>query len=262
MTRPNNTRWVLGNAFAAALVLGTLMPTIAAADEGGVSFWLPGFFGSLAATPLQPGWTLATTYYHTSVSAEGDVARAREFTIGKLPLPVGVTANLGANLNARADLALVNPTYVFEPKVLGGQLAVGVLGLYGKTSTSLAGTLSGTLTTPFFSIPFSRSDSISDSVSGFGDLLPQASLRWNAGVHNVMVYVTGDVPVGAYDPSRLSNIGIGHAAVDAGLGYTYFDPQTGHEFSGVLGYTSNSTNSSTSYRNGTDLHFDWGPRNF
>src|SRR5262245_47239972 len=45
----------------------------------------------------------------------------------------------------------------------------------------------------------------------------------------------GDVPVGAYDSTRLSNIGIGHGAIDAGVGYTYLNPQTGHEFSGVLG---------------------------
>jgi len=40
------------------------------------------------------------------------------------------------------------------------------------------------------------------------------------------------VPVGAYDSTRLSNIGIGHGAIDAGVGYTYLNPQTGHEFSG------------------------------
>src|SRR5262245_34658180 len=28
----------------------------------------------------------------------------------------------------------------------------------------------------------------------------------------------GDVPVGAYDSTRLSNIGIGHGAIDAGVG--------------------------------------------
>jgi hypothetical protein len=41
----------------------------------------------------------------------------------------------------------------------------------------------------------------------------------------------------AYDSQRLSNFGIGHGAVDAGGGFTYFDPQTGHEFSAVLGFT-------------------------
>jgi hypothetical protein len=35
--------------------------------------------------------------------------------------------------------------------------------------------------------------------------------------------------------NRLSNIGIGHGAVDAGFGYTYLNPKTGQEFSGVLG---------------------------
>ena len=52
------------------------------ADEGGVSFWLPGFFGSLAAAPLQPGFALTSMYYHTSVSAGGDVARAQDIRIG------------------------------------------------------------------------------------------------------------------------------------------------------------------------------------
>src|SRR5690242_7685554 len=119
-----------------------LYSSIAFADEGGVSFWVPGFFGSLAAAPLQPGWTLSTIYYHTSVSGDADVARAREFTLRKLPLPVGVTANLGGTVDARGDLGFVFPMYVFEPKVLGGQLAVGAVGAYGKISTSLAASLS------------------------------------------------------------------------------------------------------------------------
>jgi len=249
-------------AVASALVLGALIaaPTIAAADEGGVSFWLPGFFGSLAAAPLQPGWTVATTYYHTTVSASGDVALAREFEIKRIP--IGLSANLSGSINANADLALLNPTYVFATPVLGGQAAVGFLGIYGRTSTSLAATLTGALTTPFGTFPFFRSDSISDSAWGFGDLIPQASLRWNNGVHNWMTYITGDVPVGAYDSNRLSNIGIGHGAFDAGAGYTYFDPKTGHEFTAVLGFTANFLNQSTQYQNGVDMHLDWGASQF
>ena len=57
------------------------VPISAMADEGGVSFWLPGLFGSLAAAPQQPGWSLTSVYYHTSVSAGAEVARAREFEI-------------------------------------------------------------------------------------------------------------------------------------------------------------------------------------
>ena len=47
-----------------------------------MSFWLPGFFGSLAATPLQPGFSLTSIYCHTSVEAGAEVARAREIRIG------------------------------------------------------------------------------------------------------------------------------------------------------------------------------------
>src|SRR5436309_8581354 len=137
------------------------------------------------------------------------------------------------------------------------------MGLYGRNSTSLAGTLTGTLTLPGGGvIPFTRSDSISDSVWGFGDLYPQFSLRWNQGVHNFMTYLIGDVPVGTYESTRLANIGIGHGAVDGGGGYTYFDPQTGHELSAVLGFTYNFENPSTQYRNGVDMHLDWGASQF
>ena len=56
---------------------------MALADENGVSFWVPGFFGSLAATPQQPGWSLASIYYHTDVSGCGNIAVSREITIGQ-----------------------------------------------------------------------------------------------------------------------------------------------------------------------------------
>jgi hypothetical protein len=246
-------RALVGACAAACLVS---VPTVARADEGGVSFWLPGFFGSLAATPLQPGWSLTSVYYHTTVSAGSDVARAREFEIGRIPITA--TANVSASLDSRADMAFVMPTYTFATPVFGGQLTLGAIGIYGRVETSLAGTVTGTLATPLGTFPFSRFDSISDSVTGFGDVWPIATLRWNAGVHNYMTYITGDIPVGAYDSTRLSNIGIGHGAIDAGGGYTYFNPQTGHEFSGVLGFTYNFENNFTQYKNGIDAHFDWG----
>jgi hypothetical protein len=77
-----------------------------------------------------------------------------------------------------------------------------------------------------------------------------------------MTYITGDVPVGTYNSNRLANLGIGHGAVDAGGGYTYFDPQTGHEFSAVLGFTYNLINPHTHYQNGIDMHLDWGLSQF
>jgi hypothetical protein len=77
-----------------------------------------------------------------------------------------------------------------------------------------------------------------------------------------MTYITGNIPVGAYDPKRLANLGLGHAGIDGGGGYTYFNPQTGHEFSAVAGFTYNFENHDTNYKNGIDFHLDWGASQF
>jgi hypothetical protein len=122
----------------------------ALADEGGVSFWIPGLFGSLAATPQQPGWALANIYYHTSVSAGADVAGAREFTLNRVPATGTLNANLNLNINAIANLGLVVPSYTFATPVLGGQASVSLMAAYGVVGTSLAGTLSGVATAPPF----------------------------------------------------------------------------------------------------------------
>jgi hypothetical protein len=69
-----------GWALAALLIL---FPEISLADESGVSFWLPGQVDSLPAVPGVPGWSMAEVYYHTTVSAFGAVAAAREIQIGR-----------------------------------------------------------------------------------------------------------------------------------------------------------------------------------
>ena len=180
------------NPAIAIALLGTMAisPIAALADEGGVSFWLPGQFGSLAAVPQQPGWSFADVYYHTSVNAGGDVAAARELELGAFSRTA--TVSLNASLNSRVDVDLVSASYVFAPPVLGGQLAIGMTGMAGYNSTSI----DGTLTASIGGLTATRSGSISDERGGFGDLYPLASLRWNAGVNNFMVFLTGDIPVG------------------------------------------------------------------
>jgi hypothetical protein len=89
------------------------------ADEDGVSFWIPGFFGSLAAAPQQPGWSWTSMLYNTNVSASGNAAVAREITIGDL---FKTTINISGNANVHADatIGFVAPTYVFATPFLGG----------------------------------------------------------------------------------------------------------------------------------------------
>ena len=169
----------------AVAVLLALPAQMARADEGGVSFWIPGFFGSLAAAPSQaPGFSMTTIYYHDSVSAGGNVALAREFEIRNIP--ANLTATASANVNANVDLGLLVGTYTFATPVLGAQVSVALLAAYGSNSTSLAGTLAGTLSGPLGgTVPFGpRFDSINSDIIGFGDLIPFYQMKWNAGVNN------------------------------------------------------------------------------
>jgi hypothetical protein len=230
-----------------------LCPETSRADESGISFWVPGLYGSLSATPTTPGWSMAAIYYHTSVSASGAAAASREIQVGRFPATISV--NLNISLSGQADLMFLAPTYTFATPVFGGQLSATVAGIFGRNAASLAGTLTGPLGNTF-------SGTLQDALTSYGDIYPTLKLKWNQGVNNYMVYAAGDIPVGDYNPMRLSNLGIGHGAIDVGAGYTYFNPATGNEFSGVGGFTYNFINPDTNYQSGIDFHFDWGMSHF
>jgi hypothetical protein len=240
MTQPKRRKAISAKCLCTLALLA--IPQQVLADEGGVGFWLTGTFGSLAAVPSTPGWSWATIYYHSEVSAGAGAQ-----------FPRGGRVDVG--ISGIGDLAFFGPTYTFATPVLGGQLAVSVLGAAGRNEASAALSLTGPMGN---TIALSRTQDL----TSFGDVIPQITLKWNTGVNNFMVYGTGDIPVGDYDPMRLANLGIGHGAIDFGGGYTYFDPKTGNEFSGVVGATYNFKNTFTQYQNGIDFHFDWGASHF
>lgn len=219
-------------------VVSSLSSNIADADESGVSFWLPGQYGSFAAMPYSgSGWAFEMIYYRAKASASAGISFQRG-------------GDLQVGVNSPSDLFMVTPTYVFETPFLGAQAAVGVSALVGRNTTSVSATLTG----PGGN---SISGNRSDDIVGFGDLAPTASLTWSRDVHNLMVYATANVPVGFYSIDRLAALGIGHWAIDGGAGYTYFNEQAGFEWTAVLGFTYNFINPSTRYQSGIDAHLDW-----
>ena len=248
---------VLTACFAVAAVAATT--TMSLADEDGISFWIPGLFGSLAAAPLQPGWSLTTTYYHDNVSASGNAALAREITIGQFNPKINI--NINADVHAKnVNLGWILPTYVFATPFFGGQASASLLMGYGNNDTTLNAT--ATASTDIIPFSISRSVALQQDTTGFMDLIPLFTNRWNAGVNNYMVYLTGDIPVGRYSSSNLANIGLGHGAIDGGVGYTYLNEKTGHEFSVLAGLTGNFENPSTNYTSGIDWHLEWAAAQF
>jgi hypothetical protein len=115
----------------ASFIVVVCSASISYADEGGVSFWIPGLYGSLAAAPQVPGWAVGIIDLYNPVSAGGNVAAARQVTINGFKGTVNV--NLNATLKANPNLILVAPTYVFATPVLGGQFALSMAGAYGRS---------------------------------------------------------------------------------------------------------------------------------
>jgi hypothetical protein len=224
-------RWI------AALPLLAPWAGAAHADEGGVSFWLPGQVGSFAAAPVAPGFSMPMVYYHASESAGG----SKQFVVG---------GNVTAGLDADADLLFFAPMYAFKDPLAGGQASVALIWAAGRMKTDVDAVLSGP-----------RGNSIEthlgDTVEGGSDLYPKFTLNWNDGsVNNWGVYAMGGIPTGAYQVGRLANIGLNHYSLDAGGQYTYLDPKKGHEFSATGGLTYNWENQDTDYKNGVDAHLD------
>src|SRR5215472_5872450 len=140
---------VLTACFAVAIVVSST--TMSLADEDGISFWIPGLFGSLAAAPLQPGWSLTTTYYHDDVSASGNAAVAREIRLGQFNPKINISVN--ADVHAKnVNLGWILPTYVFATPFLGGQASASLLLGYGNNDTSLNATATASTDKPPLSI--------------------------------------------------------------------------------------------------------------
>jgi hypothetical protein len=244
---------VIVASFAGTIVLSTS----SFADEGGVGFWVPGFFGSLSAAPQVPGFSFANILYYSQVSAGGNVAFAKQVSTGNIN--VNFNGNLNANVHGSAEpLYLAGPGYTFATPVFGGQFNITVAIPYGRLQSSVDATITGRFGGPGFTV----GRGLTETVSGFGDIGPMASLRWNFGVNNFMTYLTGNLTTGVYHTSSIANLGIGHNAIDAGGAYTYFDQKTGREFSAVLGFTYNFENEHTNYQNGINMHLDWAASQF
>jgi hypothetical protein len=210
----------------------------ARADQGGVSFWLPGQYGSFAAIAPDPGWSMPLAFY----AYDGSIGVETELQRGKF---------LSAGLKSSFDALFISPTYTPDTMILGARPSFALAFAPGDNATT------GSVAVG------SMFASRTDTMFGASDLFPTGQLYWNlGGVNNFMTYLTGDIPVGSYNPDSLAGIGGGHAAIDGGGAYTYLNTKTDTEFSATLGFTKNFENYSTRYTNGIDSHLDLAASQF
>ena len=207
------------------------------ADEGGAGFWQPGQNASFVAVPAETGFSLQLVYLQRAAAAA-------------VERPILIGGNIAAGYSTTNSLVYVTPAYTFGTPVLGGQFAISGSLPMGREQTSTSAQLAA---------PGGASISASqnESLVALGDFSPMASLKWTAGPHNFMGYVTANVPTGYYSPTNIASLGLGHWAIDQGLAYTFLGT-SGFEASITAGVTANFMNPSTQYLSGADGHVDLG----
>ena len=229
-------KWSWASAAAAVMLL--LRTAAALADEGGASVWLPGQFASFAAVPGDPGFSLETIIYTRKASASaGTSFLARRQPSRRHRCQRAVRLRHPELCLSQSPCCMANCRSASPSPP-----AATIRRFWGPLTGPLGGTFSAAR---------------SDSATGISDLYPIASLKWQVGSHNFMAYTMASAPVGIYDPNRLAGVGLGHWALDAGMGYTFLSPG-GFEFSLTAGMTYNFINPSTQYQSGMDGHVDLG----
>lgn len=208
-------------------ILLAQFPEMANAGEGAFSNYFPGAYGSLLpGVAPEPGYVFANVNLLYNAKASRAVGQGQ----------------LQTSIESEAFYSLFQGLHVWDAPALGGRFAIGgyvPLG-YASYSSSIGG--------------LERSQD--EFAQGDIGLIP-ASYYWSSGNFHANVYGLIIAPTGEYDTNSSVNIGRNYWSLDTVAALTWFNPDSGTEFSVVPGLMFNSENSDTNYRTGTEFHMDF-----
>ena len=206
-----------------------LWPLTALGGEGGYSNYLPGFYGDLALAVAPPdGVSIRNDFYLYSADGSGSIRSGQ--------------------IELEADLTLKYEylTILYKPgfKLLGGEVAFGITPSVGHMDIDAS--IQG----------FGGALDIEDSHLGVGDVTLTTNLYWNSGNFNFLWANYIVAPVGSYDADDIANTGLNYWTFETDVAATYFNQDTGQDYSVVVGYGYNTENNDTDYKTGDEFHVD------
>jgi hypothetical protein len=152
---------------------------------------------------------------------------------------------VGAGAHVEFLSGALNGLYVFDRKVLGGNLGVSAtvpVGFISLDATVSVGPLSAQR---------------SFEGGGLGDVVSKAQLGWQYGDFSHTIYVQAVAPTGRYETGFNPIIGLHRPGIDTGWAFTLTDKVHQLQFNGALGVTYNLENTATDYKSGNEFHFEW-----
>ena len=207
------------------------------ATEGGASLYLPGLRGPLAGIVPPPGFYFSSDF----LAYSGELSGGRRIQIGGAVLA-------DVEVEIRADF--LTATWVFPLEVLGGRMAIGASLPLGVPRVS-AGVL---IEAPRLGRTFAFSQR--DASFVLGDPVVTGLVGWDAGKFHWSLGASVSVPAGGYQEGELSNLAFNRWIGDVFAAATWFDPETGWDISGAVGFEINGENPDTDYRTGNAFHVD------
>jgi hypothetical protein len=234
---PDNANRIKARALAAtSLAAGLFIALPSHSAEYGLSVYPLGAQAAMAGFTPPPGVYVSDSLYYYTGSASSS-----------LRLPIGVRVASGID-----EKVLMNATtlsVVTKAKIAGGLLGFAVTLPVGNVKVDASSTFTGPLGN-------TAGGAASDEVSGLADMSLTALLGWQNGANHWNLAVTGILPTGRYDATRLAFVGLNRPAVDVKGAYTWLDPTKGLELSAGAGVTFNQENSDTHYKTGDELHLE------
>lgn len=218
-------------ALALTAVASVAHAPAAHAVEGGIGAYFIGSRDSFAGLVPPPGTYTALTFDHLQGTIDG-------VSIGGLPIR--------AKTDLTVNLLRLSVTQALETEIFGGRPAVNL-----------------TLPFPDISIAFTAltpplaGDDIEDSTFGLGDIVVTPLLGWTRGKLSYSAALSVYAPTGSYEtatvdvPDRtvdvLSN-GKNVWSFQPVVAATWFNPETGIEFSGAASMLFATKNTATDYQ--------------
>jgi hypothetical protein len=180
----------------------------------------------------------------------------------------------GAGITPPPGLFFSNQIYSYSGSVggsipfEGGGVGVGVKGqptvdiasiLWVTNTSVLGGNLGFTATVPVGQVNINAQVaglSARDDVFTFGDPSFGAFVGHHSGKVHSQFGATLFLPIGDYQDGDLANLAKHRAAADVFSAVTWFDPESGVDFSNTVGITFNARNTATDYTTGTEFHWE------
>jgi len=223
------------------------------AAESAKSIYLLGSSAGLAGVVPPPGIYFSDINYYYSGSASG--AAADSILLGDIG---AITREARLSVDSNAFVTIPAILWVPQAQLFGGRFGVGVLAPIGWQEATGRVDVETTLTLPN-GHTFAKGSHLrfGDETTNFGDPLVTAFLGWDTGNWHTKVTGLLNIPIGAYDPHNLVNMGFNRWAFDASGAVTWLDPRVGLEVSVAAGFTFNGENPDTDYRTGTEFHVEY-----